>query len=412
MRILVLSNFYPPHYIGGYELGCRDVVEALRSRGHEVSVLTSFYGRDKPESDGGVYRWLETDIGWEERNTHALPGYIFRLLRKEIKNQSALKRLCRQFRPDIVYIWKLTHTSVSLAFAARDFGYPVCFYIFDHWLTHWESDDRWYRFWYYDRHRKIFQNIKKILILQLEITGLLRGSGFPFSNIQFASAFLKDTALKAGKPVKAAEVIYWGIDPDRFPFNNRTNVPPRLLYVGQIIPVKGVHTAVEAIRILVKKYRYPSLKLTLAGGSMDKGYLETLRNSVRSAGLEENILFRGFIPHEDILAEYQNHDILLFPSIWDEPFGIVILEAMSCGLGVVATGTGGSREILGTDGRAALLFTREDAGACAARVKELVDDPGLLQRVRSAGRHRIEEEFRFERTMDLIERSLQQSVRK
>jgi glycogen synthase len=59
MRVLVLSNFYPPHFIGGYELGCRDVVEGLKARGHDVRVLTSTYksaGRRKAEAFTGGLR--------------------------------------------------------------------------------------------------------------------------------------------------------------------------------------------------------------------------------------------------------------------------------------------------------------------------------------------------------------------
>ena len=62
MRILIVSNLYPPHHIGGYELGCRDVVEGLKARGHEVKVLTSTYGVGKRKCDGDVHRWLETDL--------------------------------------------------------------------------------------------------------------------------------------------------------------------------------------------------------------------------------------------------------------------------------------------------------------------------------------------------------------
>jgi hypothetical protein len=86
MRILVLTNFYPPHYVGGYELGCRDVVEGLRARGHQVAVLTSTYKVYKPRGGQGVYRWLESDFTSDGNRT----GF-FRLLRKEITNRRAFR---------------------------------------------------------------------------------------------------------------------------------------------------------------------------------------------------------------------------------------------------------------------------------------------------------------------------------
>jgi glycosyltransferase involved in cell wall biosynthesis len=410
MRILVLSNFYPPYYIGGYELGCRDAVEALRARGHEVKVLTSTYGIEKPECEGDIYRWLETDIEWRNWKEQGSPKYILKLLKKELNNKRSLRRLCEMFPPDVVYIWKLTHTSISLAFSARDLGYPTCFYIFDHWLTEGESDDRWYRLWYRSNTNRFYRWLKKPFIFLFETAGLLHGSSLDLQNVQFASSFLKQAALHAGRPVADAKIILWGIDTKKFPFNPSLHIPPRLLFVGQIIPIKGVHTAVEAMEILVRKEGFDTLTLTLVGRGGDPEYVDHLKKIVKASDLSENIYFAGFVPHENLLSIYRNHDILLFPSVWEEPFGIVILEAMSCGLGVIGTATGGSAEILQSDETAALIFCKEDAEACAAQIRRLIENPALLDRIRTGGRHRVEETFNFEHTMDTIEKSLKEII--
>jgi glycosyltransferase involved in cell wall biosynthesis len=182
--------------------------------------------------------------------------------------------------------------------------------------------------------------------------------------------------------------------------------PVRLLYAGQIIPIKGVHTVIEAVRILVKEQGYSDLTFTIVGGSRDSEYLDSLKNTVTTRDLEKNIRFRGFIPHEKILSEYQNHDILVFPSIWDEPFGITLLEAMSCGLGVITTATGGSAEIVTADETTALLFPREDAKACASQIRRFLENPRLLEKIRQSGRKRVEKKFTIDRTIELIEGSL------
>ncbi|HKP11994.1 MAG TPA: glycosyl transferase family 1, partial [Blastocatellia bacterium] len=111
MRILVVSNFYPPHFIGGYELGCRDIVDALRSRGHDVRVLTSTHGVDRPEHSGHVCRWLETDLGLKINDPAAdWPGVIS----KEKINRRAFDHLCQSFTPDVIYVWNATHISISI----------------------------------------------------------------------------------------------------------------------------------------------------------------------------------------------------------------------------------------------------------------------------------------------------------
>jgi glycosyltransferase involved in cell wall biosynthesis len=102
MRILVISNFFPPYHIGGYELGCADVVAGLKTRGHEVRVLTSHHGIAEPTQSNGVYRWLRTD---SLRPENAGSQHVAAIVKKELANRRAMKRVCASFRPDLVYVW-------------------------------------------------------------------------------------------------------------------------------------------------------------------------------------------------------------------------------------------------------------------------------------------------------------------
>src|SRR5215471_7385424 len=154
MRILVLSNFYPPYFIGGYELGCRDVVDALKQRGHDVGVLTSTYGLasagqaaenhqclelepDSTAHSRGIYRCLETDLAM---NLDGSSADLFKILKKESTNRRAFARVCRAFRPEVLYVWNPTSISISLALSAQQLGVHVCYFVSDHWLAEWEND--------------------------------------------------------------------------------------------------------------------------------------------------------------------------------------------------------------------------------------------------------------------------------
>ena len=95
MRILVISDLYPPYYIGGYELGCHDVVEGLKARGHEVKVRTSTYGIGKAQNDGDIYRWLKADV---EQRPCSRGAYGGSFLHKEWINQSAFRKTNDPFR--------------------------------------------------------------------------------------------------------------------------------------------------------------------------------------------------------------------------------------------------------------------------------------------------------------------------
>src|SRR5262249_60468630 len=98
--------------------------------------------------------------------------------------------------------------------------------------------------------------------------------------------------------------------------------------------------------------------------------------------------FRGGLEHGDVLREYAQHDVLVFPSIWDEPFAIVPLEAAAMGLAVVATTAGGTPEAFAND-RTALLVPPGDAVALSDAVLALAGDPALFARLAAAGREHV-----------------------
>ena len=403
LKIAVISNYYPPYFIGGYELGCSDVVKSLKARGHDVRVLTSTYKVGRREDDGEVYRWLESLPPWEPVTS----GGFFKLLRREIINRRSLSRLCRIFSPDLIYVWNPAGISLSFVFSSQRTNVPICYFVSDHWLSEWESDFG-YEMWSYRPPRRARRAVWKILLPLLDASKVLPRPRPPdLRRVHFASRFLKDAALAKGKPVACAKVIHWGVNVERVPNEAASPNPFRLLYVGQVAPHKGVHNAVEALQLLVSEYGYATATLTVAGGSVNPDYEQQVRRLISSYGLERNVRFTGLLPREQLLSLYRDHAILVFPSVWNEPFSITVLEAMSSGLVVVGTLTGGSPEIL-RDGENALVFPKEDSRQCAAQILRLWTEPGLLEKIRIKARLTIENEFRFEQMVDSIEHSLQE----
>jgi glycosyltransferase involved in cell wall biosynthesis len=403
VRILVISNFYPPYYIGGYELGCFEAVQSLIQRDHTVKVLTSTYGLTEPHQvEGAVYRQLWTYIGRDFSKAE--------LFNKERHNQRVTRRMIKEFKPDVVYIWNLWQVSLSIASVAQQLGRPVCYYIFDSWLAQWGQADDWFTWWAYLPVNPLKRPVKKLLRRLLPLLGLQTGTVPPnLRYVQFASHFLKQQAIQAGQPVDAAPVIHWGLDLAAFPERPITGQPPtRLLYVGQLMAHKGVHTLIEAFHRLITTYGLVDIDLTLVGGTIVPAYETRLKELVHSLGLSHQIHFAGPLPRVQIPAIYQQHDIMIVPSVWDEPFGLILLEAMASGLAVVGTATGGSAEILRHEING-LVFAREDSPACAACLYRLLTDPLLYERLRRQGRQTVEQHFRLEQTIDQIEQSLQET---
>ena len=405
MRILIVSNCYPPHFVGGYELGCFDVAESLKARGHDVTVLTSSYGLASPTTHGAVYRLLQMTDSIAARP--GSDGYRRQLLRLEVQNQLAFDRAWRHARPDVVYIWNLGKLPISLAMRAEASG-KVCYYVSDQWLSRW-TDDAW---------RTTLQSRPLTLRAKLAWGGIrrmFRLAGFTLStgdlrlrHVQFCSSFMRDATARERVTAGHSEVVHWGIDVERFraisasrrPGNDRR----RLLYVGQVIPHKGVHTAIEALRQL-HNWGFTDATLTVAGGSRAPEYVRQLQNQVREAGLCQSVNFIGLQPRESLPRLYGEHDILVFPSCWDEPFAITPLEAMASGLVVVGTTRGGSHEIL-ENGINALTFAEEDAVECATQIRRLFTDAALASRVRQCGGDTVSARFTLGRMVDRIESDL------
>jgi glycosyltransferase involved in cell wall biosynthesis len=177
------------------------------------------------------------------------------------------------------------------------------------------------------------------------------------------------------------------------------------LYVGQVTSLKGVHTAVEALKVIVKQPGHRSTTLTIVGGP---DYGNRIHRLVWSLGLENNVRFTGLVPREQLPSIYREHDILLFPSIWEEPFSLTLLEAMSSGLAVVSTNTGGSSEILRSEENA-LIFRKEDADTCAMQVIRLLEAPRLFDNLRRNARSTVERDFRLDDMVNKIDLELKKA---
>jgi glycosyltransferase involved in cell wall biosynthesis len=182
------------------------------------------------------------------------------------------------------------------------------------------------------------------------------------------------------------------VDPSRIPVR-----PPerpfacRIVFAGQLRHDKGAHTVVAAAAALQHR-GLTGFRIEIFGGSQHPDYLESLRGAIRRDRLEERVILRGELPRGQLLAAYAAHDVLVFPSIWEEPFSIALLEGMAAGLCVVATPTGGTPEIL-ENGRNALLFPAGDADALAGRLAELIGNPARAFALGAAARDTVLSRF-------------------
>ncbi|MGD0477843.1 MAG: glycosyltransferase family 4 protein [Nitrososphaerales archaeon] len=159
-----------------------------------------------------------------------------------------------------------------------------------------------------------------------------------------------------------------------------------ILYVGRLIPRKGVSYLLQAFRDL--RSELGSINLVICGEGETRSKLEEL---ARSLGVENEVIFSGFVSDADLPFYYAACDICVVPSI-SEPMGIVLLEAMSMMKPVVATNVGGIPEIV-QDSFNGLLVPPRDSDAISHAIKRLLTDKDLSNRLASNGRKVVEDRF-------------------
>ncbi|HVO35789.1 MAG TPA: glycosyltransferase family 4 protein [Gemmatimonadales bacterium] len=416
MRILFLSDLYPPASLGGYEVAASEVAEALRSRGHDVWVLTT-------DALGGAHIAPEPRVRRSLRSRRGTEPSFLRLsdeARRQRDDRAAIDGLLAEARPEVVFLWNIGGVSHQVLVRLMNRPLPTVIYVFGDWplrkflmpsdLDPWAGvfaprpEPAWRR-----AARAAFAAAARLQGVATEAAPLR------FDHLEYGSRFMMNLLHRSGFQTRGSErVIYYGLFGEfaraaAEPPAPRDPVSRELLFVGRIWEAKGLHTLVEALGILRGRGESPP-RLTIAGPEEHREYAAQLRARCEALGLANRIRWAGALPRDALLPLYEKHGILVFPSVYAEPFGIVQLEAMAAGCAVVGTATGGSAEILERD-RNALVFKPDDAVDLAAHLSRLFADPALVQRLRLAGKETVRSRFLGTRMVDEIEEHLGAIVR-
>jgi glycosyltransferase involved in cell wall biosynthesis len=378
MRILVVTDHYPP-FIGGAHRQTQLIARAMVNRGHDVSVATPWHGGlPRAEDDEGVavhrvsqLRTALPALVRDDRQRHQPPF-------PDPVTAWSLRRLIGDFEPDLIhaYGWMtysivaaLGRRRIPLLVSARDY----CYFCATRTLlrkgapcdgpgplkclacagSYYGKPKGWLA--------ALGVNVFKPL-LKRKMTGLhsvstyvqevtakqLGGTGFdpPLIEVTIPS-FQTDMP---GKPIpKSADLDGWL---DRLPEE------PFILFVGAFRKVKGLEALFEAYRRLAAP---PPLVLI--------GTFE--RDSPTDFPAQATILTD--VPHHVVMAAWDRAMFGVMPSLWPEPFGATVAEAMSRGRPVIGTSIGGHADML--DGTTGILVPQDDVDALARAMEELIGDP-------------------------------------
>lgn len=197
-------------------------------------------------------------------------------------------------------------------------------------------------------------------------------------------------SVNDGFPRNRIQIIENGIEVDRYgpkpPTHSRT-----ILHVARHHPVKDQATLLRGFAIAAPDL--PGATLQMVGDGPLRGELESLAHEL---GIADRVEFLGV--RSDVPDLMRAADVFVLTSL-SEAASLTLMEAMATGLPVVVTDVGGNGEIVRHE-REGLLFPRSDAVGCAAAFKRLLADPALAKRLGDAGRIRVRDRYRLDRTVD------------
>jgi glycogen synthase len=378
MRICLVSQEYPPGRVGGIGTQTRVKAHALAALGHQVEVLTvgnspgaslrsrreglvSVHELRSPGSEFEVYRTETFWIGYSWTVLGAL---------RELQRRSAFEvidfpdygaegfafQLDREPDDDTAVV---VHLHGSLRMFSDKIGWP-------------EHDEPLHRVGTFMED------------LSLEFAdGLLAASR--------SIAELTTRALAV--PLGRVQVVLGAVDSELFcpaPEPGASSSEGlRLLFVGSLAANKGIWTVLEAFIHLASAH--PRVSLTVAG-TADDGIVDELRMRAVQAGVDDRLTMLGFVEHAELPELYRSADVLVAPSQYEGGLGMVYLEAMACGLPVVASAAGGAAEAV-ANGETGILLERGEVMEAVAALATLRESRELRLGMGAAGRARVQELF-------------------
>ena len=421
MKVLLVSNLYPPHHHGGYELRCAQVAEHLLASGHDVRVVTSRYrvggtthaAEIGEDVTGGIpvsrflrHHRLDTQLG---------AGRLYNLgvVRTQIEDIQRFGQILDDFAPDVVNWWNLEGVTKAILRMSADRGVPSVHCIDDGWLINefGAAGDRdlpfWCEFWRVKWGppplRPLVRRCLAPVEQRLERKGVpTRSFGLPAAHACYISGFWQFRCEQAGLAFRSSEVIYGGVSAQKF-FRKRsledfTDGPLRMLYAGYVNRDRGLHTIIEALGLVPPDLR-DRMHLTVASGGpvIPDEYVDGVHARVEQLGLSKHVTFLGRVGHEQMPAVYKAHHMLVFASTRGEGMPMVMMEAMCAGCAVPNTGSGGAIEL--SDRAGTPLFPKDHPFALSRLLTSLERDRRWLAEVALAGQRTVLRDFTIERML-------------
>jgi glycosyltransferase involved in cell wall biosynthesis len=384
LKIAMISEHASPlAHLGGVDAGGQNVAvaelsAALARNGHEVVVYTRRDDPDMPER-------VDTDKGFAV--VHVTAGPAEHVPKDELLQHmkafgESLACSWRRWRPEVAHahFWM---SGLATMGAAASHGVPAV--------------QTFHALGVVKRLHQGPQDTSPDDRIRLE-TMVAR-------NIDWVAATCSDEVnelVRMGRPRSAISVIPCGVDVAEFTAHGPTasrGRKHRIVSVGRLVPRKGFETMIRAMRYL------PDTELVIVGGP-DKSELDgdveaaRLQRVAGQVGVADRVHLYGSVLREEMPMLLRSADVVA-ATPWYEPFGIVPLEAMACGVPVVASSVGGMLDTVENDVTGRLVPPRNPR-ALADAIGPILSQPRLRQMLGEGGRRRVCERYTWSRVADEV----------
>ena len=398
MNILFLSDDFPPQSFGGAGIVAYNLAKALCTVGHSVSVITTVQDKKSEgivEYDGlKIYRIY---ANYPDRFRSYISLYNFQTVQK-------VKKIINEIKPEIVHSHNIHYfLSYHCLKIAKQSGAKVFLTAHDVMLFHYgklveliDSKDSscpkkfnykissWQQMKVYKkRYNPLRNSVIKYYVRNVD-------------KIFSVSSSLKDALNQNG--IDNVEVIHNGIDTVAWDTNTeeleafieKHNLSGKkvVLFGGRLSDSKGGYQAVLAMKEVVAQV--PGAVMLIMGGI--NTYVEQMQQVAKEWGIDQQLIFTGWIHGHELKSAYAAADIVIVPSVYLDPFPTINLEAMACKKPVVGTCFGGTQELV-EDGKTGYVVNPYNTESLAGIMVRLLTDATVAQKMGEAGYRRVKENF-------------------
>ena len=397
MRIVQVVHGLPPQERAGTEILTLELSRALQARGHQVTIVARTFA---PECEEFSLQ--------EELDEHGLR--IIRIVNNYTRTTSfrlhynnpffhaPFRQLLRRCQADIVHFQHVAHLSASLIPSVSSLGHPTVLSLHDFFFAcHLvqlidradrlcpgpqqgercvtclrgvaSAEDARHRFTFMAQVLRVPQRV----ITPSAFLARRMADEFPFLHNRL-QVIAPGLPLPPGS-TQDRRTHKMDAVPDISVPSRSPRRPLRIVYVGVLLPHKGAHVLVDALKGIPADRIHASFYG--AEVAAKRAYPERLRQA--AAGL--SVHWGGVYERSTLQIILAEHDVLVLPVIWEETFSLVTREALQAGLPVIAARRGALPEAI-EDGRNGLLFEPENAEDLRRCLRRLLDEPGLLARLK------------------------------